>query len=107
MRDRLRGVCRRIRLGGSAYVCRGRAVQIACTQCENGLVDLLPVRDTQRLALAMQLELAQSKTELLTSLVALFKATGGRWSDAVIEKAPEDERLLDVLAQSRDNARAQ
>jgi multidrug efflux system outer membrane protein len=78
----------------------GRAVQIARTQYENGLVDLLPVLDAQRVALTTQLELAQSQTELLTSLVALFKALGGGWSDAVIEKATEEERPLDALAQS-------
>jgi multidrug efflux system outer membrane protein len=78
----------------------GRAVQIARTQYENGLVDLLPVLDAQRVALTTQLELAQSHTELLTSLVALFKALGGGWSDAVIEKATEEERPLDALAQS-------
>ncbi|MFN9943669.1 MAG: TolC family protein, partial [bacterium] len=64
----------------------GRAVQIARTQYENGLVDLLPVLDAQRVALASQLELAQSQTELLTALVALFKALGGGWNDAVIQK---------------------
>jgi multidrug efflux system outer membrane protein len=67
-----------------------RAVQIARTQYENGLVDLLPVLDAQRVALTSQLELAQSQTELVTSLVALFKALGGGWSDAVIasERVP-------------------
>jgi multidrug efflux system outer membrane protein len=64
----------------------GRAVQIARTQYENGLVDLLPVLDAQRVALTTQLELAQSQTELLTSLVALFKALGGGWDDAVVQK---------------------
>lgn len=63
-----------------------RAVQIARTQYENGLVDLLPVLDAQRVALTTQLELAQSQTELLTSLVAVFKALGGGWSDAVVER---------------------
>jgi multidrug efflux system outer membrane protein len=64
-----------------------RAVQIARTQYENGLVDLLPVLDAQRVALTTQLELAQSQTELLTSLVALFKALGGGWNDAVVERS--------------------
>jgi outer membrane protein TolC len=85
----------------------GRAVQIARTQYENGLVDLLPVLDAQRVALTTQLELAQSETELLTSLVALFKALGGGWSDAVVEKATEEERPLDALAQSGEQAGAQ
>ena len=62
-----------------------RAVQIARTQYENGLVDLLPVLDAQRVALTTQLELAQSQTELLTSLVSLFKALGGGWDEALVE----------------------
>jgi outer membrane protein TolC len=60
-------------------------VQIARTQYENGLVDLLPVLDAQRVALTTQLELAQSQTELLTSLVSLFKALGGGWDEALVE----------------------
>lgn len=63
-----------------------RAVQIARTQYENGLVDLLPVLDAQRVALTTQLELAQSQTELLTSIVNLFKALGGGWSDVLVER---------------------
>jgi multidrug efflux system outer membrane protein len=63
-----------------------RAVSIARTQYENGLVDLLPVLDAQRVALTTQLELAQSQTELLTSIVALFKALGGGWSDAIVSQ---------------------
>lgn len=66
-----------------------RAVQIARTQYENGLVDLLPVLDAQRVALTTQLELAQSQTELLTSLVAVFKALGGGWNDVVVEREPQ------------------
>jgi multidrug efflux system outer membrane protein len=63
-----------------------RAVQIARTQYENGLVDLLPVLDAQRVKLTTEVELAQSETELLTSLVSLFKALGGGWQDALVER---------------------
>ena len=63
-----------------------RAVQIARTQYENGLVDLLPVLDAQRAQLNSQIELTQSQTELVTSLVSLFKALGGGWDEAVVEK---------------------
>jgi multidrug efflux system outer membrane protein len=76
-----------------------RAVQIARTQYENGLVDLLPVLDAQRVALTTQLELAQSQTELLTSLVALFKALGGGWSEAIVERATDEEKPLETIAQ--------
>lgn len=76
----------------------GRAVEIARTQYENGLVDLLPVLDAQRVALASQLELAGSQTELLTSLVALFKALGGGWDAAVVQTATEGDKPLETLA---------
>jgi len=61
----------------------GKAVSIARTQYENGLVDLLPVLDAQRVALLAQLELVGSETNLLNSLVQLFKALGGGWDEAV------------------------
>lgn len=84
-----------------------RAVQIARTQYENGLVDLLPVLDAQRVALTTQLELAQSQTELLTSLVALFKALGGGWSEALVEQATDEEKPLEKLAQEPQQPPAQ
>lgn len=62
-----------------------KAVAIAQTQYENGLIDLLPVLDAQRSALTSQLQLAESETELLTALVALFKALGGGWDEAIAE----------------------
>lgn len=56
-----------------------KAVEISRTQYENGLVDLLPVLDAQRSLLATQDQLAESETDLMTSLVAVFKALGGGW----------------------------
>jgi multidrug efflux system outer membrane protein len=61
----------------------GKAVAIARTQYENGLIDLLPVLDAQRVALLAQVELVASETSLLNSLVQLFKALGGGWDDAL------------------------
>jgi multidrug efflux system outer membrane protein len=61
----------------------GKAVAIARTQYENGLIDLLPVLDAQRVALLAQVELVASETNLLSSLVQLFKALGGGWDDAL------------------------
>ena len=61
----------------------GKALAIARTQYENGLVDLLPVLDAQRTALLSQLELVGSETSLLTSLVQLCKALGGGWDNAI------------------------
>jgi multidrug efflux system outer membrane protein len=62
-----------------------KAVEISRAQYENGLVDLLPVLDAQRALLAAQLQLTESETNLVTSLVAVFKALGGGWDDAVVQ----------------------
>jgi multidrug efflux system outer membrane protein len=70
----------------------GKAVAIARTQYENGLIDLLPVLDAQRVALLAQVELVSSETNLLTSLVQLFKALGGGWDDAL-----GTEQVIDVI----------
>lgn len=68
-----------------------RAVSIARTQYENGLVDLLPVLDAQRVVLSNQLQLAESETSLLVSLVTLFKSLGGGWDEAISEVRDEPE----------------
>ena len=73
----------------------GKAVAIARTQYENGLVDLLPVLDAQRTALLAQLELVGSETNLLSSLVQLFKALGGGWDDAITT-----EQMIDTIDDS-------
>jgi multidrug efflux system outer membrane protein len=70
----------------------GKAVTIARTQYENGLIDLLPVLDAQRVALLAQVELVASETNLLTSLVQLFKALGGGWDDAL-----GTEQVIEVI----------
>jgi multidrug efflux system outer membrane protein len=70
----------------------GKAVAIARTQYENGLIDLLPVLDAQRVALLAQVELVASETNLLTSLVQLFKALGGGWDDAL-----GTEQVIEVI----------
>jgi multidrug efflux system outer membrane protein len=68
-----------------------KAVEISRVQYENGLVDLLPVLDAQRALLASQLQLTESETTLATSLVAVFKALGGGWDDAVVQIGPDKE----------------
>lgn len=60
-----------------------KAVQIARLQYENGLIDLLPVLDAQRVALLSEIELVQSEAEVISSIISVFKALGGGWSDAV------------------------
>jgi multidrug efflux system outer membrane protein len=66
-----------------------KAVEISRTQYENGLVDLLPVLDSQRALLAAQLQLSESETNLITALVSVFKALGGGWDDAVVQVAEQ------------------
>jgi outer membrane protein TolC len=56
------------------------------------LIDLLPVLDAQRVALLAQLELIASETNLLSSLVQLFKALGGGWDDAL-----GTDQVIDVI----------
>jgi hypothetical protein len=56
------------------------------------LIDILPVLDAQRSALIAQLSLAESQTDLLTSLVAVFKAVGGGWDDAIVEVETKSEK---------------
>ena len=73
----------------------GKAVAIARTQYENGLIDLLPVLDAQRVALLAQLELVGSETNVLTSLVQLFKALGGGWDEAL-----GTSQVIDVIDES-------
>jgi outer membrane protein TolC len=69
-----------------------KAVAIARTQYENGLIDLLPVLDAQRVALLAQVELVSSETNVLNSLVQLFKALGGGWDDAL-----GTDQVIDVI----------
>jgi multidrug efflux system outer membrane protein len=68
-----------------------KAVEISRVQYENGLVDLLPVLDAQRSLLASQLQLTESETNLATSLVAVFKALGGGWDEAVVQVVADNE----------------
>jgi len=80
----------------------GKAVTIARTQYENGLIDLLPVLDAQRAVLSNQLQLAESETNLLFSLVSLFKSLGGGWDEAIAEvrSEPNSEALIQASEES-------
>lgn len=79
-----------------------KAVSIARTQYENGLIDLLPVLDAQRVVLSNQLQLAESETSLLVSLVTLFKSLGGGWNEAIseVKSEPASEPLVDASKDS-------
>jgi outer membrane protein, multidrug efflux system len=67
-----------------------KAMAIARTQYENGLVDLLPVLDAQRSVFTAQEQLTASDTEVLTSLVSLYKALSGGWDGDLAAPKGED-----------------
>jgi multidrug efflux system outer membrane protein len=56
-----------------------RALEIAVTRYEAGAIDFLATLDARRVALAQRLQLADSRTRTVTSLIALYKALGGGW----------------------------
>ena len=61
-----------------------RAAQLADARYQAGAVDFLASLDAQRQVLSFQLQLSESRTRTVTSLIALYKALGGGW-----EYAPE------------------
>ncbi len=58
-----------------------RAAELARIRYENGVADFLQVLDAERSLLQAEDQLAQSRTETATSLVAVYKALGGGWQD--------------------------
>jgi NodT family efflux transporter outer membrane factor (OMF) lipoprotein len=56
-----------------------RSVEIALTQYREGAVDFQRVIDAQRALLDAQNRLAQTTSDVVTSLIALYKALGGGW----------------------------
>jgi len=56
------------------------AAQLAKELYTRGLADFLSVLDAQRQQLAIEDDLVQSDTAVVTDLVALYKALGGGWS---------------------------
>jgi len=64
-----------------------RAARLADARYQAGAVDFLSSLDAQRQLLSFQLQLSESRTTTLTSLIALYKALGGGWQYAP-EKRP-------------------
>lgn len=58
------------------------AAGLARTRYEEGAVDFLEVLDAERTQLEAEDHLAQSRTDAVTSLVAVYKALGGSWEGA-------------------------
>jgi NodT family efflux transporter outer membrane factor (OMF) lipoprotein len=56
-----------------------RSVQLAFVQYREGAVDFQRVLDAQRSLLQQQNELAQTRSAIATSLIAVYKALGGGW----------------------------
>lgn len=71
-----------------------KAVAIAKTQYENGLIDLLPVLDAQRSVFITQEQLTSSQTDLLLSLVSLYKALSGGWDGEL--SAPKESEVPEI-----------
>jgi outer membrane protein TolC len=69
---------RRERLQAAAEASR-QATQLANELYTRGLADFLSVLDAQREQLAIEDNLVQSDTAVVTNLVALYKALGGGW----------------------------
>ena len=63
------------------------AAQIARARYEGGLVGFLDVLDAERAQLSAQDQLAQSRTDAATSLIAVYKALGGGWEGAPLPMA--------------------
>jgi multidrug efflux system outer membrane protein len=56
-----------------------KAADLARKRFEGGLIDFLEVLDAERTALSAELLLSQGRTDVATSLVAVYKALGAGW----------------------------
>jgi multidrug efflux system outer membrane protein len=72
----------RLRNADDAAQASATAARLARTRYEGGIVDFLEVLDAERTQLQAEDELAQSRTDAMTSLVAVYKALGGGWDAA-------------------------
>jgi multidrug efflux system outer membrane protein len=63
-----------------AAAASSKAANLARQRFEGGLTDFLNVLDAERDALSAQDNLAQSRTQTATSLIAVYKALGGGWT---------------------------
>jgi multidrug efflux system outer membrane protein len=62
------------------------AARIARARYEGGMVDFLEVLDAERTQLTAEDQLAQSRTDAATSLIAVYKALGGGWEAAPLPR---------------------
>jgi outer membrane protein, multidrug efflux system len=55
------------------------ALALAQNQYQSGTIDFLRVLDAQRSLLSVQNQLVQSRADVASNLIRLFKALGGGW----------------------------
>jgi len=67
----------------------GRAVEQVRSSYAAGLVDFLPVLESQRSLLTFQDQLAQSDAAVTSDLIRLYKALGGGWTPMAPQAAPQ------------------
>lgn len=72
----------RLQNSDAAAQASATAARLARTRYEGGIVDFLEVLDAERTQLQAEDQLAQSRTDAMTSLVAVYKALGGGWEAA-------------------------
>ncbi len=87
-----------------------RSVELSVEQYREGAIDYQRVLDAQRSLLEQQNDLAQSRSSVATSLMALYKALGGGWetggSEPVVPETTQNEMKArtnwgDILSQPR------
>jgi len=76
----------RLRNAADAAGASATAARLARTRYEGGIVDFLEVLDAERTQLQAEDQLAQSRTEAMTSLVGVYKALGGGWEPAPLPR---------------------
>jgi len=64
------------------------AAHLARMRYEGGAVDFLEVLDAERTQLGAEDRMAQSRTQAVTSLIAVYKALGGAWEGAAFPHYP-------------------
>src|SRR6185295_14024386 len=62
-----------------AVAARERAASLADARYQAGAADFLASLVAQRTVLRLQIDLADSRTKTVTSLIAVYKALGGGW----------------------------
>ncbi len=72
----------RLKNAADAARASATAARIARTRYDGGIVDFLEVLDAERTQLTAEDQLAQSRTDAATSLIAVYKALGGGWESA-------------------------